>query len=142
MAVLSSHLHSVCPVLGGRDCDCSDAIVPGGLVASAGWQLCRRVNHSATLPGQCRASDDAHWDSGMSVVEIPVSERKLAARLVLMRTWLYKRRCSPVRFETQPEEGGIVLVSVRFDTLAMAEEFRRRFVPGAGDPLTPTDAPV
>ena len=78
----------------------------------------------------------------MPVVEVPVSERKLAARLVLMRTWLYKRRCSPVRFETQPEQGGVVRVSVNFDTPAMAEEFRRRFVPGGGDPLMPIDAPV
>jgi hypothetical protein len=76
------------------------------------------------------------WSKYLSV------SASLRARLVQMRTWLYKRRCSPVRFETQPERGGVVWVSVRFDTPAMAEEFRRRFVPGAGDPSTPTDAQV
>jgi hypothetical protein len=63
----------------------------------------------------------------MPVVEIPVTERKLAARLVAMHTWLHKKKCDPLRFETQADPAGITLVRVEFDRGGLAESFRRTF---------------
>jgi hypothetical protein len=69
----------------------------------------------------------------MSAVEIAVPEHKLAARLVAIETWLYKKKCKPVRFETTPEQSGVVLIRVEFDADRMVEAFRRAFDPlGAG----------
>jgi hypothetical protein len=63
----------------------------------------------------------------MSVVEIPVAERKLAARLVAMQTWLHKKKCDPLRFETQNKATGVIVVRVEFDRGGLAESFRRAF---------------
>ena len=63
----------------------------------------------------------------MSAVEIAVPEHKLAARLVAIETWLYKKKCKPVRFETTPEQSGIVLIRVEFDADSLVEAFRRAF---------------
>ena len=78
----------------------------------------------------------------MVVVEIPVSAAELAATLASMRSWFDHKKSNPVRFETKPEQDGVVLVQARFDTGALAEEFRRNFDPDgtsaftawAGDP--------
>ena len=59
----------------------------------------------------------------MAVIEIAVTEHKLAARLVAIRTWLYKKKCDPIRLETGPEESGIVLVRVEFQADHLAEAF-------------------
>ena len=67
----------------------------------------------------------------MTIVEIPVNERKVAARLVAMRTWLYKKKCDPVRLETGPEQSGIVLIRAEFQAEHLAEAFRRTFDPRA-----------
>jgi hypothetical protein len=67
----------------------------------------------------------------MALIEIAVVEHKLAARLVAIRTWLYKKKCDPIRLETGPEESGIVLVRVEFQADHLAEAFRRTFDPKA-----------
>jgi hypothetical protein len=65
----------------------------------------------------------------MPVVEIPVAEGKLAARLIAMQTWLHKKKCAPLRFETQHEATGVIVVRVEFDRGGVAESFRRAFDP-------------
>jgi hypothetical protein len=65
----------------------------------------------------------------MPVVEIPVAEGKLAARLIAMHTWLDKKKCAPVRFETQNKATGDIVVRVEFDRGSLAESFRRAFDP-------------
>ena len=67
----------------------------------------------------------------MSAVEITVPEHKLAARLVAIETWLYKKKCKPVRFETTPKQFGIVSICVEFGADSMATAFRRAFDPSA-----------
>ena len=69
----------------------------------------------------------------MSAVEIAVPEHKLAARLVAIETWLYKKKCKPVRFETTLEQSGIVSICVEFDADSLVEAFRRAFDPSAAD---------
>lgn len=67
----------------------------------------------------------------MAIVEIPVNERKVAARLVATRTWLHKKNCDPVRLQTGPEQFGIVLIRAEFPAKHLAEAFRRIFDPRA-----------
>ena len=63
----------------------------------------------------------------MPIVEIPVAERKLAARRAAIETWLSKKRCDSLKFETQSDEMGIARVIVEFHTVSLAEAFRRTF---------------
>jgi hypothetical protein len=65
----------------------------------------------------------------MPVVEIPIAERKLAARVVAMHTWLHKKKCDPLRFEIQNKAAGVILVRIEFDRSGLAESFRRAFDP-------------
>lgn len=65
----------------------------------------------------------------MPVVEIPVAEGKLAARLVAMHIWLHKKKCDPLRLETQNKAAGVILVRIEFSRGGLAESFRRTFDP-------------
>ena len=67
----------------------------------------------------------------MAIVEIPVTQCKLAARLVAMQTWLYKKKCEPIGLQAGPEQSGIVLVRVEFQADHLADAFRRTFDPRA-----------
>lgn len=69
----------------------------------------------------------------MSAVEIAIPERKVAARLVAIETWLYKKKCKPIRFEITPEQSGIVSIRVEFDSNSLVEAFRRAFDRSAAD---------
>jgi hypothetical protein len=44
-----------------------------------------------------------------------------------LKAVLFKLRCKPVRFETRPEQSGIVLIRVEFDADGMVDAFRRAF---------------
>jgi hypothetical protein len=65
----------------------------------------------------------------MLVVEISVSAADLAATLATMRNWLDHNKCNPVKFESQPEQGGVILVRVHFDAADLANAFRQSFAP-------------
>ena len=69
----------------------------------------------------------------MSAVEIAIPERKVAARLVAIETWLYKKNCKPLKFETAPHESGIVLIRVELDADSLVAAFRQAFDPSAAD---------
>jgi hypothetical protein len=45
----------------------------------------------------------------------------------------YKKKCKPVRFETAPEQSGVVLIRGEFDSDRMVEAFRRAFDPSTAD---------
>jgi hypothetical protein len=68
----------------------------------------------------------------MPVVEIPVAERQLAARMVAIHTWFYKKKCEPVRLETRMGVPGKTIVAIEFEKPSLAEAFRRVFDPDAG----------
>ena len=68
----------------------------------------------------------------MPIVEIPVNERKFAARMVGMHTWLHKKKCDQLVFATRVDEAGTVMVRVEFEREELAESFRRTFNPCTG----------
>lgn len=72
----------------------------------------------------------------MPIIEIPVTERKLAARMVAMHTWLHKKKCDPLSFETRADGTGFILVRVELERDGLAESFRRTFNPV---PILPRD---
>ena len=68
----------------------------------------------------------------MPIVEIPVNERKLAARMVGMQTWLHKKKCDQLVFATRVDGAGTVMVRVELEREELAESFRRTFNPCTG----------
>jgi hypothetical protein len=68
----------------------------------------------------------------MPVVEIPVAERQLAARMVAIQTWLYKKKCEPLSFKTRTGPLGTTILAVEFNKLFLAEAFRPVFDPDPG----------
>jgi hypothetical protein len=68
----------------------------------------------------------------MPIVEVPVTERKLAARMVAMHTWLHKKKCDQLVFETRADGTGTVLVRIELEREGLAESFLRTFNPCAG----------
>ena len=70
----------------------------------------------------------------MPIVEIPVAEHKIAARRAAIETWLSKKKCDPLKFETQSGQVGIVRVVIEFQSASLAEAFRRTFDTSARKP--------
>jgi hypothetical protein len=48
----------------------------------------------------------------------------------------YKKKCKPIRFETTPEQFGLVLVRVEFDADGMVEALRRAFDPSVAEAMS------
>ena len=65
----------------------------------------------------------------MPIVEIQVAEAKLPARTAAMRTWLYKKKRNPLRFETRPGPPGTMIVQIELREPNLADALRRTFDP-------------
>ena len=63
----------------------------------------------------------------MRVVHVHVTRADFAKSLGEMRKWRDRNNCRVLRFETEADDGGAVIVKVQFDANDLAEQFRQAF---------------